>query len=227
MSNVPKSVEKTAAVSSEELSKSVWTNFINIHYGACLSMIIAVTIVSPPPSAHSSALSFMLNVSDDGRLSFFAMVLYFFIDWLAINVRRPIVKLTIKTLFANLVWAWFLGYCVIISKNSSSQEFYLIGLYSLVAGLYHGYRYLNRQRGTPDSHSLLQSRAVILCAYVVLIALVLLLVGVLHAAIGTEDPNIQKLVNLLVVVICIGKVAELFLFSQLHFSSSSVIQGSH
>lgn len=129
------------------LKTSEWTNLINIHYGAALSVVFALTVVVAQDEINMGDVHLLVEPSTWS--AFIPMVVYFFVDWLVTNIRRETVEIGIVVLFMALIWTWFLGYCVLISKSADPTKFAVIGAYITIAGIYHSIRYAHNDYTPP------------------------------------------------------------------------------
>jgi hypothetical protein len=178
------------------LDKSEWTNLINIHYGACLSVVFAVTVTVN--SSGEKVGSLVVLVSPTAWAAFAAMLLYFFIDWLVINVRRTTFTMSLPLLFVTLLYVWFLGFCVLLSKSPDSSRFLIIGIYVVIAGTYHLRAYYRRKYHnlSPDSNRAVLGMA--LSAAMLLAGLYIILMAMVQVAAGGVDSSLP--VSLIVVL---------------------------
>lgn len=137
-----------------ELNRPEWTNLVNIHYGACLSVVAAVSIFV------DAGLS---NFGDRGQVSFLGknatwpafvpMVIYFFVDWISINTRRTLIAKSINMLLIVTIWIWFLGFCVVLAKSPDSAKLVFIGAYLALSALFHAKKYLDHAYTISDGAS--------------------------------------------------------------------------
>lgn len=116
-------------------------NMNNVHYGACFSVVFALTIVPKIDANQTGSVSFFMESS--AVLPYIILIVYFFVDCISSNVRRgdhlshPIYSV------GSVVWIWILGYCAIALKSPDPIKYILLSFYFLVARIIQ-YNYYSR-----------------------------------------------------------------------------------
>jgi uncharacterized membrane protein len=110
------------------IKDNAWADILNIHYGASISLVFALTIIAQGADKPGQ---FLLSVADD-PLSFGTFVLlvaYIFVDCITANARQGSHRQNVLFMMASLLWIWFLGVCAIYAKSPEATKYILIPAY--------------------------------------------------------------------------------------------------
>ncbi len=190
-----------------ELDRPEWTNLVNIHYGACLSVVAAVSIFVDNAAGNEGKVSFL--GSNTSWPAFIPMVIYFFIDWISINTRRSLIAKSVYMLLLVTVWIWFLGFCVVVAKSPDSVKLMFIGGYLASSALFHAAKYLDHAYTSSDGLSI---AGFVISTLVVVPAGLLCFQGFIHIATGIVPQN--SFYHWILWIVVMIKLLEFIVFSK-------------
>jgi hypothetical protein len=197
-----------------------WSTILNIHYGACLSVIFALSIA---PELNINNLGNLKYLFASGTpLIYFVLLCYFFLDCIVANTRKGEYIDDPIYVFGALVWIWFLGFCIVICKSQHSEKYVVLPIYIIVARTYQAYLYIFRKYVTDEFMRLAGTLATI---WSIEFAIVLLSLGsaiayglvkqdqqFLFFGSGKAQTSILGIVNVFFVCVFLLKVFESYFF---------------
>lgn len=186
-------------------------NLINLQYGVSFAAIFNF-MFSYKTTESITYLDFAIHSSN--YVVFFALILYFIIDWLTANYLRN--KITLSP-FIILSWSiaiWYLGAVIILNNGIGAFKYLWLGLYIVMAGFYDLF-------GFSAEFNTKEELSTIIWIFISAIKVILGSVIVFPSAIyffnnRLELNELNNLANLLVISVLLLKLARFgFMFSKL------------
>jgi hypothetical protein len=115
-----------------KIKDSAWADILNIHYGASIGLVLALTIIAQGPGSPGG---FTFAVANDplSFCTFFLLIMYMFVDCITANARQGSHRENVIYMMTALLWIWFLGICTIYAKSPEATKFVLLPLYFVLS----------------------------------------------------------------------------------------------
>jgi hypothetical protein len=111
-----------------KIKDNAWADILNIHYGASISLVFALTIIAQGVDKPGR---FSLSIANDpiSFCTFFLLIVYMFADCITANARQGSHQENVIYMMSALLWIWFLGVCAIYAKSPEATKYLLIPAY--------------------------------------------------------------------------------------------------
>lgn len=193
----------------KKFTSGEWATLFNVQYGACFSVIFSLTLsIATETRSGTSVGHVTFCIPNTEVFLFGCLIVYFFVDWIGVNIRSSAVVANPMTLLGVSVWIWYLGLCVLMAKSATNRErILLFSVYITGASLYH---FLKYKRGLYQVTADTARVGEILCSLSLCFGLILALVGsvTLLAGVADRPPLLMPCIFLVLLL----KIVELHYF---------------
>jgi hypothetical protein len=203
-----------------QINETAWSTILNVHYGACLSVIFALSIIPDVGSSQLGKINYYFSL--DSVVLCALLIAYFFVDCIVANTRTGEFRKQTYYVLAALLWIWFLGYCIVISKSPQPEKYICIPLYLIGARAYQTYLYA---QGKYDIDDLAAVWGAIISVFALLVATIMLWLGFalahgllhpddLYSAIGKGSYQLStiSILNILMTFVLFLKITESYFY---------------